>query len=211
MANPISQKQLNTVVVQLAQFKIKVQDYFKAAQDQIFRGAVYTGNQAAIKAQADQAEADLNQAMVVLDTAVASGSYQGHIITAEDVSNLLSSIRGSLEKYQAAVKAWNDSSPVAVAFTVVSRMFNTAIETLISIQEGFAGAVQTGAKWIPWIPWLIVGAFVVPFALRVWSKKRREGSEAAMDYAAGSIESGRAATGRAARDTAVLAAKAAVI
>lgn len=207
----LTRQQAATTSVQLSQFKAQAEEYFKIAKAQVFAGLTFTANQAQIAAQASVAESDFRRYMGVLDTMIVSMTYQGHAATKADVADLLGKVNTSLKQYQAQVIAWNEASPLPVVFGVLTQMFDTAMTTLLEIQKGFGGAAQTFAKMLPYLPWIIVGAFLAPSVIRFFTKRKREGSVAAWEQAAGDIEGGRRAAGRAAGTVATTAVKAALI
>lgn len=199
--------EINTAKVKLARFQQEAQAYFDAVEGKVFSGFAYTENQAEIKARADEARAKFSAAMRDLDMVIVSGSYVGQVASRDDILEVSNKVKTQLENYHAAVQDWNKSNPSAYITGTVAKMFKTAFDTFVDIQQGINATVSTIAKWLPWVPWIVVGAFTLPTILRIIAKQKEEGGTAALRYSADAIDSGRAATGRAATKGAMTAAK----
>ena len=202
---------LNAAAIRLSEFKSQAQAYFDTTQAQVFRGLVYTGNQAAIKQRADLAIEKYTQSLTTLDSIIYGHVYQGRVPTLSDVEQAAGVTMSALTDYHNAVEEWNQANPGQILMADLAVGYQRSRDTLNSMLDGLSGAVKTVSKWVPWIPWIVVGALVLPSVLRLIAKKRREGTDAALEAGAAEIEMGRARVGRAAGQAASVAVKAAVL
>lgn len=96
------------------------------------------------------------------------------------------------------VNEWNKGN---VGDAAIRKTFGDIAETLgklFDAVKALADGVADTAKYaFDWLPWIIGGALILPFALRTFSAYRRGGAAAAADEAAGQIERGRASAGSA--------------
>jgi hypothetical protein len=68
---------------------------------------------------------------------------------------------------------------------------NAALDAIMALLKGAAEIVKKAGEWLEYLPYIVVGAIVLPFAFRAFSSYKKGGATAAADYAAGAIEAGR--------------------
>lgn len=135
------------------------------------------------------------------------------VMTPTEAANMVNLMSRQVVTFQEVVQLANDTTVDALYKTAAKSLvenviagFKAALDTLGLALEAINSLARGGATAVKWLPWLIVGAIVIPFGLRAFGAYKKGGVTAAADYSAGAIESGRSAAANAAAAAAKKAA-----
>lgn len=133
----------------------------------------------------------------ILWSMVGATTFDGQPINERVERAAFAMVQGSIDEVRKAIATVSDygkgtvlSTAIGDAFGKILSILSGAFDTVVTLGK----AAVTTASWLPWI---IGGAIILPFALRTFSAYKRGGAAAAADEAAGSIERGRSAAGSA--------------
>jgi hypothetical protein len=204
----LTQPQLSVLRVRLLDFRRNLNAYVRGIQDQIFKGFAFTPNQAAIKARYEQSLIALNIKLARLDGVIEGRSLDGQLITDAAVRALVESFKPDLDAMQQAVVEWNKSAPLGAVMGTVGNLGNAVTGSLNAVFDIVGSTATTGATAIRWLPWVILGVIVLPPALRVIAKARRQGVDAALESTADELDAAKEKAKTAARNAGQAAVKA---
>lgn len=122
---------------------------------------------------------------------VTTGAIEGKPATKEQAANLLKGGARFVNDYAQALKTSMQYAPSAIAGralgNVAERLFGIGND-MFDAAESILTATTTTLKWLPW---LIAGAIVIPFGIKVYLAKKRGGTDAALEAAGSGISAGR--------------------
>lgn len=135
---------------------------------------------------------------------VGTGTVEGRPLTVKTAEGLIQMPAKAIKNAQGAVALVNQYAKGDILIGAVGKVFGDIAEILkvgldavMAVAKGALSVVGTVGKALNWLPWVIGGVIVLPLLLRTFSAYKRGGATAAAEEAAGQIERGRAAAGRA--------------
>ncbi len=133
---------------------------------------------------------------------VDKGTISGRAVTQWQAQNILRLGGNAVSIYGDAMENFVNGLPTSIGGAAIASQAKRIAEIGNEMSKALEAILKATAKTLQWLPVIVVVALVAPFLFRTASAYKRGGSAAAFDEAAGQIERGRSAAGRAVRKAA---------
>lgn len=133
---------------------------------------------------------------------VDKGTISGRAVTQWQAQNILRLGGNAVSIYGDAMENFVNGLPTSIGGAAIASQAKRIAEIGNEMSKALEAILKATAKTLQWLPVIVVIALVAPFLFRTASAYKRGGSAAAFDEAAGQIERGRSAAGRAVRKAA---------
>lgn len=147
-----------------------------------------------------------NSVYPVAEEFSSKGTILGKPVTSGQIKMLTKVMVDSIANYRSAIEGAASSSSSALLKAALLSMGsklaeagNTLWEAVLNFLNGVGKTINAGGTLLRWLPVIVVALVVGPSLLRTVSSGRKGGASAALDTAAGELESGRNAAGRGVR------------
>jgi hypothetical protein len=122
---------------------------------------------------------------------VTKGTISGSTATKEQAANLLKKGAKFVNDYADALKSSMQYAPSAIAGRALGNVAGRLFGIGNDMFDAAESILKASANTLKWLPWLILGAVVIPFGIKVYLAKKRGGTDAALEAAGSGISAGR--------------------